>query len=55
MRPITTFWLSKLILMERNMLIHYGAADADVLRRADGSFMIKAFLAGWYSALRRSK
>lgn len=54
MTPITTFWRSKLMLLERRMLKHYGVA-AEIADKADGSFLCHAFLKGWYSHQRRSK
>jgi len=49
---VTTFWRSKLILMEREILRAYGVPE-DKVMSADGSYMTWAFLKGWFSCLRR--
>ena len=54
MRTLTTLWTSRLILAERSMLRFYGVPE-DRVMKADGSFMMKAFLNGWRSALRRTR
>lgn len=51
---ITTFWRSKLILMERKMLRYYHIPEDQVMA-ADGSFLANAFIKGWLSALRRNR
>jgi len=53
-QKITTFWRSKLIIQERSMLRYYEVPE-EIVAKADGSFLMNAFLKGWSSALRRTK
>ncbi|HEY6849716.1 MAG TPA: hypothetical protein VI320_26390 [Terracidiphilus sp.] len=53
MKILTTFLESKLILLERSLLKHYGVPD-DIAQKADGSYMRHAFKKGWLSAIRRN-
>jgi hypothetical protein len=52
MKVITTFWESKLILLERSLLKHYGVPD-EIAQKSEGSYLRHAFLKGWQSAIRR--
>lgn len=51
---LTTFWLSKCILWERAFLRTHGVPEAQVMS-ADGSYMARAFLKGWFSCVRRKQ
>lgn len=52
--PVTTFWRSHLILMERRLLLSNGVPE-DIANRATGETLMKAFMSGWHSARRRER